>query len=70
MAFDTLQNIVSAFAPLPNQMFALRELPQWNVPVYMLATEAAPRALNNSDLIDGPKRRTAPVPAASSPIRS
>ncbi len=44
-AFDTLQNAVSAFAPLPNQMFALRESPQWNMPVFMLATEAAPRAL-------------------------
>jgi methyl-accepting chemotaxis protein len=54
-AFDTLQNAVSAFAPLPNQMFALRESPQWNMPVYMLATEAAPRALKILDLIDGPK---------------
>jgi methyl-accepting chemotaxis protein len=54
-AFDTLQNAYNAFAPLPNQLFALREAPQWNVPAFMLATEAAPRALKILDLIDGPK---------------
>jgi methyl-accepting chemotaxis protein len=37
-------------------MIALRESPQWNMPVNILVTEAAPRALKLLDLLDGPKQ--------------
>ncbi len=44
------------FAPLPEKMFAIRESAQWNMPVHILVTEAAPRALKILDLLDGPKQ--------------
>ncbi|HLH89364.1 MAG TPA: HAMP domain-containing methyl-accepting chemotaxis protein [Xanthobacteraceae bacterium] len=55
-AFDTLRKSHDEFAPLPARMFAIRETPQWNAPVHLLATEAAPRALKLLDLLDGEKR--------------
>jgi methyl-accepting chemotaxis protein len=55
-SFDNLAKAYTAFAPMPARMFELRESPQWNTPVYVLATEAAPRALKILDLLDGPKQ--------------
>ncbi len=55
-SFDNLAKAYAAFAPMPAKMFELRESPQWNMPVHVLATEAAPRALKILDLIDGPKQ--------------
>ena len=51
-AFSTAQ---AAFAPLPDKMFAVRLSDQWDIPVYILRTEAMPRALKILDLIDGAK---------------
>lgn len=42
------------FAPLPAKMFELRSSPQWNQPVHILATEAAPRAARLLDILEGP----------------
>jgi methyl-accepting chemotaxis protein len=44
------------FAGLPEKMFAIRESAQWNAPVHILVSEAAPRALKILDLLDGPKQ--------------
>jgi methyl-accepting chemotaxis protein len=54
-AFETLQQARSEFAPLPARLFAIRESAQWNMPVHLLVTEAAPRALKLLDLLDGTK---------------
>jgi methyl-accepting chemotaxis protein len=54
-SFEVISKARSEFAPLPEQLFALRESKQWNMPVFILVTEAAPRALKLLDLLDGPK---------------
>jgi methyl-accepting chemotaxis protein len=54
-AFEAFSKAHEEFAPLPAKMFAIRESAQWNVPVHILVTEAAPRALKILDLVDGPK---------------
>jgi methyl-accepting chemotaxis protein len=38
---------------LPEKLFAIRQSPQWNLPVFILKTEAAPRAGKILDLLDG-----------------
>ena len=55
-SFDNLTKAYNVFAPMPAKMFEIRESAQWNVPVHLLVTEAAPRALKILDLIDGPKQ--------------
>jgi methyl-accepting chemotaxis protein len=55
-AFDLVAKARGEFAPLPEKMFSIRESAQWNAPVHILVTEAAPRALKILDLIDGPKQ--------------
>jgi len=55
-SLDNLSNAYATFAPLPGKMFEIRESAQWNVPLHVLATEAAPRALKILDLIDGPQQ--------------
>jgi methyl-accepting chemotaxis protein len=55
-AFATLSKAYDTFKSLPDRIFALRESAQWNVPVHILVTEAAPRALKILDLLDGPKQ--------------
>jgi methyl-accepting chemotaxis protein len=55
-SFEALSRAYEAFSPLPAKMFTIRESAEWNVPVHLLATEAAPRALKILDLIDGPKQ--------------
>ncbi|WP_027533099.1 methyl-accepting chemotaxis protein [Bradyrhizobium sp. WSM3983] len=54
-SFDKIAKAKSEFAPLYEKIFALRESQDWNVPVYLLVTEAAPRAARILDLLDGPK---------------
>jgi methyl-accepting chemotaxis protein len=55
-SFETLAKARAAFEPLPAKMFAIRESDQWNAPVHILTTEAAPRAGKILDLLDGPKQ--------------
>jgi methyl-accepting chemotaxis protein len=54
-SFDAISKAHTEFGPLPEKLFALRDSKQWNMPVYILVTEAAPRALKLLDLLDGPK---------------
>ena len=44
-----------AFAPLPAKIFEIRQSPQWNAPVFILTSEAAPRAAKILNLLDGKK---------------
>jgi methyl-accepting chemotaxis protein len=55
-AFEAIVKARGEFAPLPERMFAIRDSAQWNAPVHILVTEAAPRALKILDLLDGPKQ--------------
>jgi methyl-accepting chemotaxis protein len=52
-AYDAIAAASEAFAPLPERIFATRRSPQWNAPVFILKTEAAPRAAKLLDLLDG-----------------
>jgi methyl-accepting chemotaxis protein len=54
-SFDLLSKAHAEFAPLPERLFAIRSSAEWNMPVHILVTEAAPRALKLLDLLDGPK---------------
>lgn len=54
-SFDKITKARDEFVPLYDKMFTLRESANWNVPVHILVTEAAPRALTILDLLDGPK---------------
>ena len=54
-AYDAIAAASAAFAPLPERIFATRRSPQWNAPVFILKTEAAPRAAKLLDLLDGRK---------------
>ncbi len=54
-SFEKITRARGEFAPLYEKIFALRESANWNAPVEILATEAAPRALKILDLLDGPK---------------
>ncbi|MEZ5831935.1 MAG: methyl-accepting chemotaxis protein [Dongiaceae bacterium] len=52
-AFDEFNKTLSEFAPLPPQMFQIRKSDEWNLPVKILATEAAPVASRILDGLDG-----------------
>jgi methyl-accepting chemotaxis protein len=54
-AFEKITRARTELAPLYEKTFALRESTNWNAPVEILVTEAAPRALKILDLLDGPK---------------
>jgi methyl-accepting chemotaxis protein len=54
-AFDEFLKAREAFSPLPARVIAIRESPQWNMPVHILASEAQPRANKILDIIEGPK---------------
>ncbi|MBI1867647.1 MAG: HAMP domain-containing protein [Methylocystis sp.] len=54
-SFDALMKQRDEFAPLPEQMFSIRESAWWNMPVDILMTKAAPRALKIIDLLEGSK---------------
>ncbi|HMK81080.1 MAG TPA: methyl-accepting chemotaxis protein [Xanthobacteraceae bacterium] len=56
VAFETIAKTRAEFASMPEKMFAIRESAQWNEPVHILVSEAAPRALKILDLVDGPKQ--------------
>ncbi|PWB61606.1 MAG: methyl-accepting chemotaxis protein [Bradyrhizobiaceae bacterium] len=55
-SFESFAKAHGEFAPMPARMFAIRESAQWNAPVHILVSEAAPRALKLLDLLDGPKQ--------------
>lgn len=54
-SFEKITKARGEFAPLYEKMFLLRESLDWNAPVHILVTEAAPRAVKILDLLDGPK---------------
>jgi methyl-accepting chemotaxis protein len=54
-AYAAIAKAADAFAPLPEKIFAIRQSPQWNAPVFILTSEAAPRAARILDLLDGKK---------------
>ncbi|MBR0786715.1 methyl-accepting chemotaxis protein [Bradyrhizobium iriomotense] len=54
-AYRAIVKANEAFTPLPQKIFAIRQTPQWNTPVFILSTEAAPRAARILDLLDGRK---------------
>jgi methyl-accepting chemotaxis protein len=54
-SFNRIARARGEFVPLYERIFALRESSNWNAPVDILLTEAAPRALKILDLLDGPK---------------
>ena len=54
-AYRAIAKANEAFTPLPQKIFAIRQTPQWNMPVFILSTEAAPRAARILDLLDGRK---------------
>ncbi len=54
-SWTQVRTLFAEFEPLPGRMFEIRSSPQWNAPVHILVTEAAPRAARILDLIDGPK---------------
>jgi methyl-accepting chemotaxis protein len=54
-AFESFKGAYEEFAPLPAKMFEIRESAQWNMPVYILTTEAAPRR-KILDLLVGEKQ--------------
>ncbi|WOH60193.1 HAMP domain-containing methyl-accepting chemotaxis protein [Bradyrhizobium sp. BWC-3-1] len=54
-AFDAFTKAYGELEPMPERMFAIRDSAGWNVPVLILATDAAPKARAILDLIDGPK---------------
>lgn len=51
--FADYQQYRSAFAPLPEKMFSIRESEKWNMANYLLATEAAPKAEHILTIIKG-----------------
>jgi methyl-accepting chemotaxis protein len=55
-SFEAVAEARKEFTPLPARMFEIRQSPQWNLPVNILVTEAAPRALKLLDLLDGTKQ--------------
>lgn len=54
-AFNELSIKRDEFAPLPDEMFAIRTSNKWNMANYLLITEAAPRANKLLTIIAGPK---------------
>jgi methyl-accepting chemotaxis protein len=54
-SYQAIVKANEAFAPLPEKIFAIRRTPQWNAPVFILSSEAAPRAARILDLLDGKK---------------
>jgi methyl-accepting chemotaxis protein len=55
-SFDAVLKAFEGYEPLPAQIIAMRESPEWNRPVHILATEAAPRAGKILDLMIGAKQ--------------
>lgn len=55
-AFNALEKARTEFAPLPDEMFEIRESKKWNMANYMLVTEAAPRAGKLLKILQGDLR--------------
>ncbi|MGY4282655.1 methyl-accepting chemotaxis protein [Bradyrhizobium sp. LM2.7] len=55
LSFEKITKARGEFVPLYEKMFMFRESADWNAPVHILVTEAAPRAVKILDLLDGPK---------------
>lgn len=53
VAYQAIVKAAGGFATLPGRIFAIRQTPQWNTPVFILTTEAAPRAAKLLELLDG-----------------
>lgn len=54
-AFDAFIGAHAGFPALTEEIIAIRESPEWNRPVHILAAEAAPRADRILDIMIGPK---------------
>ncbi|MFO1190458.1 MAG: methyl-accepting chemotaxis protein [Alphaproteobacteria bacterium] len=55
-SWETFSTTFVEFKPLTEQMFTIRDTTDdWNIPVKLLRTEAAPRAAAILDLLEGPK---------------
>ena len=54
-SWQTVTKLVQEFEPLTARMIQIRTSAEWNVPVHLLLTEAAPLANKMLDLLDGPK---------------
>jgi methyl-accepting chemotaxis protein len=54
VSFDVLNKAADELKELPDRMFAIRGSAQWNMPVYILTTEVAPKANAILDLLAGP----------------
>ena len=54
-SFGKIAKARSEFSPITDRLFQIRSSDQWNAPVHILVTEAAPRANKILDLLEGPK---------------
>jgi methyl-accepting chemotaxis protein len=59
-SFQAFIEAHETFAPLPRQMFSIRESGNWNVPMNILQTEAEPNAMKLIELLDGARSDTGP----------
>ena len=53
--FEAFGVAYAAFVPLSDKMFAVRDSDSWNMPAYILTTEAAPKVAKILDLLEGEK---------------
>ncbi len=53
-AFAEFEAARAGFVPVSQRLFEIRASNQWNVPLHLLVTEAAPRAAKLMDLLEGP----------------
>jgi len=54
-SYQAIAKAAETFLPLPEKISAIRQSPEWNAPVFILTTEAAPRASKILDLLQ-PRR--------------
>ncbi|MBV6488535.1 MAG: HAMP domain-containing protein [Pseudorhodoplanes sp.] len=55
-AFESFLKANDGFRPLTDKMFSIRGSDRWNMPVFLLRTEAAPRAGRIIELMEGAKQ--------------
>jgi methyl-accepting chemotaxis protein len=53
-AVSMIAAVRAEFGDIARRMFEIRSSPQWNVPIHLLRTEAAPRANKILDAVEGP----------------
>ena len=53
--FEAFGAAYTAFAPLPEKMFAVRDSNSWNMPTHITRTEASPHVAKILDLLEGEK---------------